>query len=172
VVVPRKKPEGKKLVVPAKKPEEKEVVRNAEQKKVAVFRKGIKPEGVAGDKFVRTDLQSRLNAFLKEYCQTYKKEQLNKFAAFFTPDAIEKGKSFTSRLGQYERTFARIDAMDYRIDLKRYAIQEGTGVIRIEGIFYVRARLDGSATWRESSGPIDMELLANGDSFKVRRLDY
>ncbi|MGD9246125.1 MAG: AAA family ATPase, partial [Desulfobacterales bacterium] len=172
VVVPRKKPEGKKAVVPAKKPEEKEVVRNAKQKKVAALRKGIKPEGVAGDKFVRTDLQSRLNAFLNEYCQTYEKEQLNKFAAFFTPDAMEKGKSFTSRLGQYRRTFGRIDAMDYRINLKRYAIQEGTGVIRIEGIFYVKARLDGSSTWRKSSGPIEMELLANGDSFKVRRLDY
>jgi type II secretory pathway predicted ATPase ExeA len=172
VAVPAKKPQEKKVVIPAKKPEEKEVVRNAEQKKVAALRKGIKPEGVAGDRFVRTDLQFRLNAFLKEYCQTYEKEQLNKFAAFFTPDAMEKGKSFTSRLGQYERTFARIDAMDYRIDLKRYAIQKETGVIRIEGTFHVRARLDGNSNWRESSGPIDMELLANGDSFKVRRLDY
>ncbi|MBW1957229.1 MAG: AAA family ATPase [Deltaproteobacteria bacterium] len=172
---PANKPEEKKVVVPRKKFEEKKVVvpvKKTEEKKVVALRKGIKPEGVAGDRFVRTDLQSRLNAFLKEYCQTYAKEQLNKFAAFFTPDAMEKGKSFTSRLGQYRRTFARIDAMDYRIDLKRYAIQEGTGVIRIEGIFYVKARLDGSATWRERNGPIDMELLANGDSFKVRRLDY
>jgi len=172
VAVPAKKSEEKKAVVPAKKPEEKKVVRNGEQKVVAAFRKGIKSEGGTGDRFARADLQFHLNAFLNEYCRTYEKEQLDKFATFFTPDAMEKGKSFTSRLGQYRRTFGKIDAMDYRIDLKRYAVQEETGVIRIEGIFHVRARLDGSAKWRKSSGPIIMELLAHGDSFKVRRLDY
>jgi len=170
--VPAKKPEEKNAVIPAKKPEEKKVVRNAEQKVVAAFRKGIKSEAGTGDRFARADLQLHLNAFLNEYCRTYEKEQLDKFATFFTPDAMEKGKSFTSRLGQYRRTFGRIDAMDYRIDLKRYAVQEETGVIRIEGIFHVRARLDGSAKWQKSSGPIIMELLAHGDSFQVRRLDY
>ncbi len=62
--------------------------------------------------------------------------------------------------------------MNYRIELKRYAIQEGAGVIRIEGIFHVKARLDGSKKWRKSSGPISMEVLAHGNSFKVRWLDY
>ena len=161
-----------KSAVPAKKPEVKKVVSNIEQKVVPAFRKGIKSEGGTGDRFARADLQFHLNAFLNEYCQTYEKEQLDKFAAFFTPDAMEKGKSFTSQVGQYRRTFERIDSMNYRIDLKKYAIQEGTGVIRIEGIFHARARLDGSEKWRESSGPIIMELLAHKDSFQVRRLDY
>ena len=160
------------MATPAKKPKGKKVVRNVTQKVVPAFRKGIKSEGGTGDRFARADLQFRLNAFLNEYCLTYEKEQLYKFATFFTPDAMEKGKSFTSRLGQYRRTFERIDAMDYRIDLKRYAIQEGAGVIRLEGIFHVRARLDGSTEWQKSSGPIIMEILTHGDSFKVRRLDY
>ncbi len=161
-----------RFAAPAKEPEEKKVVSNSEQKVVPAFRKGIKSEGGTGDKFARADLQFHLNAFLNEYCQTYEKEHLDKFTTFFTPDAMEKGKPFTSQLGQYRRTFERIDSMNYRIDLKKYAIQEGTGVIRVEGIFHVRARLDGSEKWQESSGPIIMEILAHGDSFRVRRLDY
>ncbi len=118
------------------------------------------------------DLQSHLNIFLSKYCRTYEKEQLDQFATFFTPDAMEKGKSFTSRLDQYRHTFERVDSMDYRIELKRYAIQEGTGAIRIEGIFHARARLVKSKKWLENSGPIAMELVAHGDSFQVKRLDY
>jgi hypothetical protein len=121
---------------------------------------------------VPEDLQSRLNTFLSTYCQTYEKEQLDRFATFFTPDAMEKGKSFTSRLDQYRRTFERVDSMNYRIELKRYAIQKGTAAVRIEGIFYARARLSESKKWLENSGPISMELVAKGDSFQVRRLEY
>jgi hypothetical protein len=164
--------EDKKEGVPVKKTEEKKVVRNDRENVVTAFKKGITTEGGTGDKFAHTDLEFRLNAFLNEYCQTYEKEQLDKFVAFFTPDAMEKGKSFTSQVGQYRRTFERIDSMNYRIELKKYAIQEGTGVIRIEGIFHARARMDGSEKWRESSGSIIMELLAHKDSFQVRRLDY
>ena len=172
VVIPEKKPEEKKVVVPAKKPEEKKVVSNIEQKVVPAFRKGMRSEGGTGDRFAPANLQFNLNAFLTEYCRTYEKEQLDKFATYFEPDAVENGKSFTSRLVQYRRTFERIDSMNYRIELKRYAVQEGAGVIRIEGIFHVKARLDGSKKWRESSGPIVMEFVAHGDSFRVRRLDY
>ena len=172
VVVPEKKPEEKKVVVPAKKPEEKKVVSKIEQKVVPAFRKGMRSEGGTGDRFAPANLQFNLNAFLTEYCRTYEKEQLDKFATYFEPDAVENGKSFTSRLVQYRRTFERIDSMNYRIELKRYAVQEGAGVIRIEGIFHVKARLDGSKKWRKSSGPIVMEFVAHGDSFRVRRLDY
>jgi general secretion pathway protein A len=130
------------------------------------------PAGFAVAARVPEDLQSRLNAFLSRYCQTYEKEQLSQFATFFTPDAMEKGKSFTSRLDQYRRTFERVDSMNYRIELKRYAIQKGTGAIRIEGLFHARARLVENKKWLENSGPIAMELVAHGDSFQVRRLEY
>ena len=121
---------------------------------------------------VPEDLQSRLNAFLSKYCRTYEKEELGQFAAFFTPDAMEKGESFTSRLDQYRRTFERVDSMNYRIELKRYAIQKETAAIRIEGIFHARARRVESKKWLENSGPIAMELVAHGDTFQVRRLEY
>jgi len=128
--------------------------------------------GVAVAARMPEDLESRLNAFLSKYCRTYEKEQLGQFAAFFTPDAMEKGESFTSRLDQYRRTFESVDSMNYRIELKRYAIQKGTGVIRIEGSFHARARRVETGKWLESSGSISMELVAHGDSFQVRRLEY
>jgi len=172
VAVPAKKPEENKVAVPAKEPEENKVVVNVEQKAVPAFRKGIKSERGTGDSFAHEDLQSHLNAFLTEYCRTYEKEQLDKFATFFEPDAVENGKSFTSRLAQYRRTFEKVDSMNYRIELTRYAVQEGTGVIRIEGIFHVRAKFGGSGKWREKSGPITMKLVSHGGSFRVKWLGY
>ncbi len=172
VAVPAKEPEEKKVAVPAKEPEENKVVVNVEQKAVPEFGKGIKSERGTGDSFAHEDLQSHLNAFLTEYCRTYEKEQLDKFATFFEPDAVENGKSFTSRLAQYRRTFEKVDSMNYRIELTRYAVQEGTRVIRIEGIFHVRAKFGGSGKWREKSGPITMKLVSHGDSFRVRWLGY
>jgi type II secretory pathway predicted ATPase ExeA len=160
------------VAVAAKAPEEKKIVSYTEQKAVAESRKGIESQASTGHNFATEDLQSRLNAFLSKYCRTYEEERLSQFAAFFTPDAMEKGESFSSRLDQYRRTFERIDSMNYRIELKRYAIQKETGAVRIEGIFYARARLAESKKWLENSGPISMELVANGDSFQVRRLEY
>ena len=172
VAVPAKKPEENKVAVPAKEPEENKVVVNVEQKAVPASRKGIKSERGTGDSFAHEDLQSHLDTFLTEYCRTYEKEQLDKFATFFEPDAVENGKSFTSRLAQYRRTFEKVDSMNYRIELTRYAVQEGTGVIRIEGIFHARAKFDGSGKWLEKSGPITMKLVSHGGSFRVRWLGY
>jgi hypothetical protein len=152
--------------------EEKKIVRNAEQKAVSESRKEIKFQVSNRNTFAPGDLQSHLNDFLSRYCRTYEKEQLDEFATLFTPDAMEKGKSFTSRLDQYRRTFERVDSMNYRIELKRFAIQKETGAVRIEGIFHARARMVESEKWLENSGPIAMELVAHGDSFQVRRLEY
>jgi len=130
------------------------------------------PAGVAVPAKKPEDLQSHLNIFLDKYCRTYEKKQLGPFATFFTPDAMEKGKSFKSRLDQYRRTFERIDSINYRIGIKRYAIQKGTGAIRVEGIYHAWVRLVKSKKWLEKRGPIAMELVAHGDSFRVKRLDY
>ena len=145
---------------------------SADQKIVLNPNQGIKPGASVKKTSSHEDMQDRLRNFLTSYCRTYEKKQLEKFAAFFTPDAIEKDKPFSSRLEQYRRNFEKIDSMDYRIELKRYAVQEGTELIRIEGIYYVRARSSGSNKWRENSGQIDMELVRNGDSFLVKRLSY
>jgi hypothetical protein len=118
------------------------------------------------------DLQSRLEIFLNKYCRAYEGKQLRRFAALFTSDAMEKGRPFKLLLDQYQRNFDKVDTMDYRIKLKGYAIQQGTGAVRIQGVFHVQARMAQSGGWVESSGPIAMELVAVGGDFRIRRLDY
>ncbi|MCK5194266.1 MAG: hypothetical protein KAQ71_10675, partial [Desulfobulbaceae bacterium] len=104
----------KKVTVPAKESEEKKVVSTIEEKVILAFRQGIKPASGAGGGFANEDFSYRLKTFLSDYCLAYENMQLEKFAAFFTPDAIEKGKPFSSRLEQYRRNFEKIDSMDYR----------------------------------------------------------
>ena len=60
----------------------------------------------------------------------------------------------------------------YDIELERYATQEETGLVKVNGIFHVRAKLGGSKEWRKASGQISMVLEADGDSIKVKQLDY
>jgi len=117
-------------------------------------------------------LMTRLTSFLKKYCRTYEQKDLNKFSDFFALNAVEKGKPFKSWLPTYRRNFSRIDAIEYNIDLNRYATQEETGLIKIDGTFHIKARLEGRKEWLKSSGDISMILEADGNSFKVKELDY
>ncbi len=153
-------------------PDENKAVGRADGNVVASIGAKSKPE--TGDKitFTNRDLQTRLKVFLTEYCRIYAQKDLDKFSTFFTPDALEKGKPFRSWLSQYRRTFAKIDAMEYAIELDRYAIQENAGLVRIEGTFHVRAKLVDTVQFRKSTGQISMVLEAEGNSFKVKQLDY
>jgi type II secretory pathway predicted ATPase ExeA len=117
-------------------------------------------------------LMARLKSFLNEYCRTYEQKDLDKFSTFFAFNAVEKGKPFQSWLPQYRRNFDRIDSIEYDIEIKRYAIQEDTGQVKIDGNFHARAKLGGSKEWLKNSGQISMILEADGNSFKVRQLDY
>ena len=125
------------------------------------------------DDFAHEHLQKRLEAFLFDYCQTYAEKQLDKFSTFFTPDAIEKSKSFQSQIPKYHEYFATIDSLSYWIELKRYSVPQNTNIIQIEGTFNLQVQLNkGSKKWEYSSGDISMDIVAFGDSFKIRRLDY
>jgi len=125
------------------------------------------------DDLTHEQLQIRLEAFLFDYCQTYADKQLDKFSTFFTPDAIEKSKSFQSQIPKYRQYFATIDSLSYWVELKRYSIPQNTRIIQIEGTFNIQVQLKkGSKKWEYSSGDISMDLVASGDSFKIRRLDY
>ena len=117
-------------------------------------------------------LITRLESFLKNYCRTYEQKDLDKFSDFFAFNAVEKGKPFKSWRSTYRRNFKRIDAIEYNIDLNRYATQEETGLVKIDGTFHIRARLEGSKEWLKSTGDISMILEADGNSFKVKELDY
>jgi hypothetical protein len=45
-------------------------------------------------------------------------------------------------------------------------------LVKIDGTFHIRARLEGHKEWLKSSGDISMILEADGNSFKVKELDY
>ncbi|MGB6011577.1 MAG: AAA family ATPase [Desulfobacterales bacterium] len=140
----------------------------------AVYLKGpaAEPETVAKQTVSPYNLQDRLKTFLRAYCRTYEQKNLDMFGAFFAPDALEQGKPFKSWASQYRQNFNKIDSMIYNIELERYATQDESGQVRIEGIFHVRAKLSGSGKWRKSSGRITMVLEPNKDSFRVKELIY
>jgi type II secretory pathway predicted ATPase ExeA len=117
-------------------------------------------------------LMTRLETFLKEYCRTYEQKDLDRFSTYFAFNAVERGKPFTSWLTTYRRNFERIDSIEYNIALNRYATQEDTGLVKIDGTFHIRAKLENSSKWLKNSGEISMILEANGNSFKVKELDY
>ncbi len=113
-----------------------------------------------------------MKAFLFQYCKAYKEKDLDKLSAFFAPDAVEKGRPIGSQLSKYRQSFEQIDAMDYLIELQHQSVQNETGIIRIEGEYHARAQLKKNGKWRRKNGDISMDLVASGDSFKIKRLDY
>jgi type II secretory pathway predicted ATPase ExeA len=130
------------------------------------------PESGSERTFGLNNLQDRLKTFLNGYCRTYERKDLEAFSSFFASDAVEKDKPFKSWAPQYRQNFNKIDSMIYNIELERFATQDKTGEVRIEGTFQVRAKLSGSKKWRKSSGRISMVLEPYKDSFRVKQLNY
>ena len=117
------------------------------------------------------ELKAQLHNFLRDYCQTYAKKNLNKFKNFFTADAMEKGKSFSSLLPKYRKNFEKTDSISYQIDLLEHFQEVAAGIIDIHGKFYVKCHLN-YAGWKENSGWISMSLVKQDGSFRIKRLDY
>ena len=153
-------------------PDEKKDVNRVDEKVVSLSVPASKSETAGKASFAHYNLNARLKAFLNEYCRIYEQKDLDKFSTFFALDAVEKGKPFTFWLSKYRQNFNRIDSLEYDIELERYATQEEAGLVKIDGTFYVRAKLGGSKEWRKNSGQISMLLEADGNSFKVKQLDY
>ena len=153
-------------------PDENKNVNRVEEKVASLSVPASKSQTAGKAGFVGYNLSARLKAFLNEYCRTYEQKDLDKFSTFFALNAVEKGKPFNFWRSKYRQNFNRIDTMEYDIELERYATQEETGLVKVDGIFHIRAKLGGSKEWRKSSGQISMVLEADGNSFKVIELDY
>jgi len=117
------------------------------------------------------DTISRLESFLFHYCKTYESKDLDKFAALFTPDAIENNRPFHLLLPKYRENMDMIESFNYWIKLTAYSLQPDTGNVKIKGIFSNQYVLHGG-TRKESSGNISMELIDNGESYLIKKLDY
>jgi len=117
------------------------------------------------------DQAGRLRSFLFLYCRAYESKDLDKFSAFFTPDATENNRAFHEFLPRYRRNFERIESFKYRIDLDSYTLDNETGNIKVKGKYFIQYLLN-SGTWKENNGIISMELIESGDSYLVKRLNY
>lgn len=116
-------------------------------------------------------LKTRLLSFLQAYCRSYAAKDLDAFSNFFTPNAIENGKSFESLLPKYQRNFNYIESIQYRIELQQFSFDDSEEIVKIDGEFYLKW-LPSDKKWRENSGKIFMSLKEDGPSFKIQRLDY
>jgi len=117
------------------------------------------------------DQAGRLRSFLFLYCRAYESKDLDKFSAFFAPDATENNRAFHEFLPRYRRNFERIESFKYRIDLDSYSLDTGTGNIKVKGKYFIQYLLNDGA-WKENNGIISMELIKNGDTYLVKRLNY
>ncbi len=120
---------------------------------------------------VEVRLEGRLRSFLQNYCMTYAAKDLDKFTNFFGPGALENGKPFESLLPKYQESFNLTEAIQYRIELQQYTVDNQKGTVNIEGNFLLRW-LRPDKKWRENSGKIFMNLKDDGRSFLVQNLDY
>jgi hypothetical protein len=117
------------------------------------------------------DQAGRLRSFLFLYCRAYESKDLDKFSAFFAPDATENNRSFHEFLPRYRRNFERIESFNYRIDLDSYSLDTDTGNIKVKGKYFIQYLLH-ERNWKENNGIISMELIKSGDSYLVKRLNY
>jgi general secretion pathway protein A len=136
------------------------------------------PEGIrviaeqpSEEQTIEVRLEDRLRSFLQNYCMTYAAKDLDKFTNFFGPGALENGKPFESLLPKYQKSFNMNEAIQYRIELQQYTVDNQKGTINIEGNFSLRW-LPPDKKWRENSGKIFMNLKDDGRSFLVQNLDY
>jgi len=117
------------------------------------------------------DQAGRLRSFLFLYCRAYESKDLDKFSAFFAPDATENNRAFHEFLPRYRRNFERIKTFTYRIDLDSYTLDTDTGNIKVKGNYFIQYLLN-NGTWKENNGIISMELVKSDDSYLVKRLNY
>lgn len=126
----------------------------------------------AKEKTVEKEISvDRLKSFLDDYCKTYENQDLEKFFAFFTPDATENNRPVRELIPDYRKNKEDIDSLEYRIKLIAYALQADTGNIMIQGRFFMRELLHGG-TSKNNSGDISMELVEHGDSFLVKQINF
>ena len=116
------------------------------------------------------DQAGRLRSFLFLYCRAYESKDIDKFSAFFAPDATENNRAFHEFLPRYRRNFERIESFNYRIDLDSYSLDTDTGNIKVKGKYFIQYLLP-EGTWKENNGIISMELIERGDSYLVKRLN-
>jgi hypothetical protein len=113
----------------------------------------------------------RLELFLQTYCRAYSNKDLDRFAALFTFDAVERNRPFVDLIPVYRSNFEKLDEIDYEIDLQSYEETIDGSEILVKGGFRLSYRM-GNNEWKSSNGRIEMTLVALDDEYRVKTLDY
>lgn len=120
------------------------------------------------EKFV--EQKDRIKSFLFLYCNIYESKDLQNFASLFTLDATENGKAFHDLLPTYRKNLEKVESLNYRIELVAYSPSMDTGNVRVKGKYFSQFLSEGKL--KEKNGDISMELIENGNSYLVKRLEY
>jgi hypothetical protein len=113
----------------------------------------------------------KLQDFLKTYCRLYSSKDVDRFAALFTPDAIERDRPFADLIPVYRANFAKLNDIRYQIDLKNFTESANSREILIKGNYLLVYRLKGE-DFKMSGGTIEMNLIKRNNGFRIERLDY
>jgi hypothetical protein len=89
-----------------------------------------------------TELKAQLHNFLRDYCQTFENRNLNIFKGFFTVDAMERGKSFSSMLPKYRRIFEIL--LSHGADWQEHSGWISMSLVKYNNSYKIK-RLDYSA---------------------------
>ncbi len=118
-----------------------------------------------------TEEIERIKAFIRSYCKAYEKRDLGVFSRYFSEDAVENGKAFSTLAPEYRRTFATVDQLDYQIQLYRFSHLIDRGIYRVRGTYHIAWRRHGG-TPRAGNGEIAFELVKENGSYRVKTLTY
>jgi hypothetical protein len=114
---------------------------------------------------------AKIRAFLDDYCRIYETRDPDRLAALFDAAATENGRPFKDLLPRYRTNMARLEHLSYRIDMARWEERADAATLAVEGRFTARGLMANRKQF-QSQGTIVLDIVPNGDSFKVARLQY
>jgi curved DNA-binding protein CbpA len=118
------------------------------------------------------DMRENLERFLVQYCKAYEGRDLDRFIAFFEDDATENGKSMSDLLSQYRENFRSLAFIQYRIETLGYHWDVTQNRVRMDGEFVLKWIKNGEKKRHQYHGAINMKLIPEKDSFRIRELRY
>ena len=114
----------------------------------------------------------RVHAFFNRYRDAFERKNIEEFERFFTPDAVENGRPFSSITDQYKRIFLETNQLTYELDLHSYAWLIDQQRLRTKGTFKISSLPHGDSRWQTRKGSIAFDLVMEQGEYRVQRIDF
>lgn len=118
------------------------------------------------------DIENRIAEFLRQYCATYEKKDVDRFMAFFADNALENNVPVRRLIPEYRENFENISTINYVIRQVRFSLDIGHQLIHIHGRFALEWFRKDETEPRYSRGDVQMQLVESNGSFLVKKLNY